>query len=450
MSVTGTIGSRLPAAQPAAARPRGAVWSAYRVERRKLTVQLVVRVLALVCLVGPFAFAAVLSAQGGAPTDALLGVWVHSSGFAVPLVVLGFAGSWGFPLLFGILAGDLFSSEDRHGTWKTVLTRSCDRGEMFLGKLLAAAQFTVGFVVLTAASSLVAGLVFVGDQPLVGLNGVLLSPGECLGLVVASWLYCALPALAFTSLAVLFSVTTRSGIIGAIGPAVVALVTQLLDLIGRGVWVHMLLIGSAFDGWHGLFTSPTFKGPLLVSAAVSLAWIAVCLGVSWLTLRRRDFAGAPDGRRAGWLRSVSVVAAAVVLIALLAMAGNLGPVGVTGKRLRTTLTAEFERLTFLQQRTLGRSVPQGAKLNILSSCTHRGSTPEGPGDWICTLNVFIPQPGAEPFQQTPVTYDVSAQSNGCFKAASPPSFVGQQTMRDARGRSVVNPLFVIYGCFDPL
>ena len=42
------------------------------------------------------------------------------------------------------------------------------------------------------------------------------------------------------------------------------------------------------------------------------------------------------------------------------------------------------------------------------------------------------------------------QSNGCYKAESPPSFVGQQTMRDANGHQVVNPLFVLYGCFNPL
>jgi ABC-2 type transport system permease protein len=100
-------------------------------------------VLALVCLVGPFAFAAVLKLQTGSPADTLLGVWVHSSGLAISLVILGFAGSWGFPLVAGVLAGDMFSAEDRYGTWKTVLTRSRTRREVFAGKLLAAMTFSV-------------------------------------------------------------------------------------------------------------------------------------------------------------------------------------------------------------------------------------------------------------------------------------------------------------------
>jgi len=429
---------------------RGAIWSVYRAERRKLAAQLATRLLALVCVVGPFAFAGILKVQSGTPADTLFGVWVHSSGFAISLVVLGFAGAWGFPLMAGVLAGDMFSAEDRYGTWKTVLTRSRSRREMFAGKLLAAVTFSLALVALTALSSLIAGLVLVGDQSLVGLSGALISPGRCLVLVIASWLICMLPVLAYTSLAMLFSVATRNGIVGVIGPILVALATQLLDLIGRGVWVHLLLIGSAFDGWHGLFTAHPFYGPLAVSSLVSVIWIIACLRASWIMLRRRDFIGTPIARRRGWTTAVRVVAASVVVIALLSLASNWGPVGVTAARLRSTITPEFNNIAVLQQRLLGRTVPAGVKLYIVPSCSRHASAPQGPGDWTCTLDVYIPQPGAVPFQQTPVAYDVSVQSNGCYKAESPPAFVGQQTIRDAQGQDVENPLFVVYGCFNIL
>jgi ABC-2 type transport system permease protein len=225
-------------------------WSVYRAERRKLSSQLAIRLLALVCLLGPFVFAAILKVQSGSPTDTLYGVWVHSSGFAVSLVLLAFAGSWGFPLVAGIVAGDISSSEDRYGTWKMVLTRSCTRSELFTGKVLAAATFSLGLVLLTAVSSLVAGLLLVGDQSLVSLSGTLLSPGRSLGLVLLSWLLCAVPALAFTSLSVLLSIATRNGIIGVIGSGLVALAVQLLLLVGSGTWAHMLLVGAAFNSWH--------------------------------------------------------------------------------------------------------------------------------------------------------------------------------------------------------
>jgi ABC-2 type transport system permease protein len=244
------------ALQPAGSRhaARGVV-RVYRAEVRKLSSQILVRVIALLCLVVPFIFAALLKVQSGSPTDTLYGVWVHSSGFAVSLVVLASAGSWGCPLIAGAVAGDLFSSEDRYGTWKLVLTRSCTRGDLFVGKLLAAATFSVALVLLTALSSIAAGLILVGAQPLVNLNGTLFSPSHSLALVFVSWLVCIPPTLALTSIAVLLSIATRNGIVGVIGPFVAALAMQLLLLVGTGIWAHLLLVGSAFSSWHGLFAA---------------------------------------------------------------------------------------------------------------------------------------------------------------------------------------------------
>ena len=246
------------------------VWRVYRTERRKLASQLATRVLALLCVLGPFAFAAILQAQSASPADTLFGVWAHSSGFAVSLVVLGFAAQWGFPVIAGVVAGDIFSSEDRYGTWKMVLTRSCSRVDVFAGKVLAGATFSLAMLVIAAVSSVVAGVLLVGDQPLVGLGGTLLSTGKSLWLVMLAWLICALPMLAFTSIAVLFSVVTRNGIIGVLGPSLVALAMQLIALVGTGTWVHLLLVGTAFNGWNGLFTAHPFYGPLIVSMIVSV------------------------------------------------------------------------------------------------------------------------------------------------------------------------------------
>jgi ABC-2 type transport system permease protein len=449
MSATGILrpGEAIP--EPAARR-HGGLWHVYRAERRKLSNQLATRLLALICIVGPFAFAGVLKIQTGSPADTLFGVWVHQSGFALSLVVLSFCGAWGFPVLAGVLAGDIFASEDRYGTWKMVLTRSSTRRDLFAGKVLAAMTFSVGLLVLLAVSSLAAGLLLVGDGSVVDLSGRVLSPGHSLVLVLVAWLLNLLPMLAFTSLAVLLSVATRNGIVGVVGPALIDLVMQLLLLVGSGVWLHLLLASSAFQDWYALFTAHPYFGPLVVACIVSLIWIAASLAGSWLLIRRRDYAGAPVSRRPGWVVPVRVAVGSAVLVAFLAIASNWGPAGDTAAKLKASLEPTFNNLTLLQQRELGRTVAPGAKLNVLTSCSRRASTPNGPGDWICTLDVFIPQPGAQPFQQTPVTYDVSLQSNGCYKAESPPTFVGQQTMKDAYGNQVVNPLFVIYGCFNPL
>jgi ABC-2 type transport system permease protein len=422
----------------------------FRAERRKLLAQLSTRMLALVCALGPLLFGAVLSGQSGVPADTLLGSWVHSSGYVVSLVVLGFAGYLGFPVLAGALAGDMFSSEDRYGTWKTILTRSRGRREVFFGKLLAATAMALALLVLAALSSIVAGVLFTGDQPLVGLGGQVISSGESVWLLLAAWALSALPLLGFVSLALLFSIASRNGIVGVLGPLLAGIAMQLLALVGKGSWMHAALLASAFDAWHGLLSAPRFYAPLLIGVGVAIVWIAACLWASWWLLGRRDFAGTVRAQRPAWVVPARVVAGAATVILLLGLAGAIGPAAVTAGRLEASIEPVFNRLTLLQQRELGRSTATGAaKLNLRTSCRRHSSQSDGPGDdWTCTMTVFAPRPGVEPFQLTPVTYDVSVKSNGCYKAEAPPAFVGQQTITDASGHNVENPLFTIYGCFD--
>jgi ABC-2 type transport system permease protein len=423
--------------------------SVYRAERRKLLAQLSTRVLALVCVLGPLGFGAILSQQSALPADTLLGVWVHASGYAVSFVVLGFGGYLAFPVLAGVLAGDLFSCEDRYGTWKIVLTRSRSRKDVFAGKVLAAGTLALALIALAAISSILTGLLFTGDQPLVGLGGNVLSSGEGLWLLIASWLLNVPALLAFTSLAVLFSVATRNGIVGVLGPVLVGLLMALLELIGSGSWVHELLVASAFNDWHGLLSAPRFYGPLIIGNCVCVLWIVACLGASWLILRRRDFAGAPVTRKAGWVLPVRAVLGCAALIVVLGAATSLGPVAVTQARLEASISSAFNDLTVLQQKELGRLVPKGARLKLHTICARHAGKSQGPGDdWTCTMTVITPLPGFEPFLATPVIYDVSVKSDGCYKAEAPPSFVGQQLMSTPHGHSIVNPLYVIYGCFD--
>lgn len=423
----------------------------FRIERRKLSAQLTVRLLALICALAPFVFVGILKLQSGSPTDTLYGIWVHSSGFAVSLVLLSFAGAWGFPLIAGIVSGDMFSAEDRYGTWKLVLARSCNRWDLFVGKVLAAFAFSAGLVALAAIASVIAGVLVFGTHPVLSLNGSLFSAGRLLGMALASWALCIFPTLALASLSILFSVATRNGIVGVISAPLAALAMQLLVLVGSGVWMHMLLVGSAFLTWSALLTNHPFFGPLLIGIVVSILWSAACLSIAWWLLRRRDFAGMPVARKTNWLIPARTAVALAAGIAVIALASNWGPVGVTPARVKRSFIPAFNRLTILQQRELGRSVAAGAKLNIvLPTCSRRGSTPNGPGDWVCTLNVLVPSTSSLPPEPTIVAYDVSVQSDGCYKAQSPPAFIGQQLMRAKGGHWVVNPLYTIYSCFNPL
>jgi ABC-2 type transport system permease protein len=425
---------------------------AWRTEIAKLAAQPVLRLIVVLAVLGPFAFGLLLKIQSGTPSDALFGVYVHDSGFAVSLVVLSFAGNWGVPIIAGLVAGDMFSGEDRHNTWKTILTRSCSLGDLFGAKLLAAASVVCGLVLLAGLASIVAGIVFVGAHPLVNLGGQQISGGRALGLTALAWLLCLVPALSYTGLAILFSVASRNGIVGVVGPLVAAMATLLLNLIGQGVWVHLLLVGATFTNEFGLFAAHAFLGPLAVTLIAGLVWGVGSLVAAWLILRRRDFlAGASGVHRAGWQVPARLAVAVAATVGLLALACNLGPVGVTKVRVQNAVAATFSNASLLQQALIGRHPPAGARLDVQPYCGRgAGVRSRGPGDWLCNVFVYLPQPKSVPFQRTNVEYDVSVSSNGCFKAESPPTFIGNPTMTTPSGARTTNPLYVVYGCFNPL
>ena len=125
-------------AERAVPRSRSGVLVVWRLELAKLLGLWRVRALALMCLAGPFVIVAGLNLQSATPGDTAFGQWVHTSGFAIPMVILGFGGQWLLPVGTAVVAGDIFSAEDHFGTWKTILTRSRSRGELFAGKFLAA------------------------------------------------------------------------------------------------------------------------------------------------------------------------------------------------------------------------------------------------------------------------------------------------------------------------
>jgi ABC-2 type transport system permease protein len=257
-------------------------------ELRKLRAQLPVRAAFVVCLLGPVLLGVVLAAQSGLPKDTLFGRHVHESGYALPLVILGFAGTWGFPLLAGICAGDVFSSEDNHRTWPLLATRSRSRSEMFSGKVLAASAVAVGLLGVVAFSSTATGLVLAGSHPLTGLSGDPLSGVHALVLVLASWASTAPALLGFVALASLLSVVSRNSVVGVGGPVVLGLFMQLLALLGGLGRLTDALLTTPFAAWHGLVREHPFVGPLWQGVLVSALWTVACLLPARATLLRRD------------------------------------------------------------------------------------------------------------------------------------------------------------------
>ncbi|WP_223279872.1 ABC transporter permease [Streptomyces sp. SDr-06] len=293
MNATTTAPGVRPSASSAGPSPirRPGTMTVVRWEIAKLAAQARSRYALLVCLLAPIAIVLVFNGQQQTPSDTIYGRPIHTSGYAMPLFLLAFASQWIFPVLASLVAGDIFANEDQHGTWKTILTRSVSRSQIFWAKTLTATGFTIVAMIVLTASTVVTSMLLIGTQPLTGLSGQLIAPGAALQLVLASWATALAPLIGFTALAILLSVVTRNPAAGVAAPVVPCLVMELLGSIGGIDLTRRFLLTTPLDSWHGLLTAHPFYGPLAFGLAVSAAWTGVCLAFAYFSLHRRDITG---------------------------------------------------------------------------------------------------------------------------------------------------------------
>jgi ABC-2 type transport system permease protein len=277
----------------AQARPTDRGWAAmWKIEMAKLSAQLTIRLTALACLLAPVVFVIAESVQTAVPADTIFGRWVHESGFAISLVILGFAGQWALPFVVGVLAGAVFADEDRHRTWSLLLTRSRSRGEVLTGKVLAVATYSLGLTLVLAISSTLAGVIGVGSEPLVSLSGAVLPTGDAWQATTASWLTILLPVLAIAAIGVLASVLSRNTWIGIAVPVVLVLVLNLVSLLSALDPIRPLLPTTGLQDWYGLVRDDVYTNQVFTAQLVSAAWIVACLAVGARVFLRRDIVDA--------------------------------------------------------------------------------------------------------------------------------------------------------------
>ncbi|MFC1440586.1 ABC transporter permease [Streptacidiphilus sp. N1-10] len=396
------------------------VTRAYRFELVKLVSQWRIRLLVLVCWIVPGLFVAAVSQQSTLPTDTLFGRWMHATGWAGPLVVLGFAGSWALPLITSVVAGDVFAAEDRLGTWRHLLVAVRSLRRIFAAKALAALTVILLLVAGLVASASVGGLLSVGDQRLVGLDGHLLSPSGAAGNVLLAWVCVLAPTLALAAIGLLGSVVLGRSPMGLLLPALVAVAMQLAQMLPLPVALRLALPGYAFIAWHGLFTSPGQPRELLISVAVSLVWMAVATWLAYRLFLRRDFTNASDdgiGRRALPVALLPLVALLAVGFGAVAVATPSLGSGISQAKVQQSVATAFAHLYRLQTEQLQRPAVTEAQLQATAVCDRSDGQvdPEGPGnDWRCVVSWHLPgaaAPGSAVYQLD-VTSDGRIEADG--------------------------------------
>jgi ABC-2 type transport system permease protein len=223
--------------------------------------------------------------------DFAFSTYLTRSGLAVPLVILLFGAVWMFPLITALVAGDIIASEDHNGTLKTVFTRSLERGQIFIGKALAAATYAVVAILLNGTVAVIAGCIQSGFNSMQSLSGTIVSAPEALELVYVSLLFYLMPIAAIVCIGLLLSSITRNSAAAVVGTLMFSLLIQLIGILPGLSGVQPYLLSTQFNAWQGLLRTPIDWAPIIQAAWVCALYAVPAIFAAYLVFLRRDVAG---------------------------------------------------------------------------------------------------------------------------------------------------------------
>jgi ABC-2 type transport system permease protein len=411
-----------------------------------------VRLLMVLCWLGPGAVVFAVDQQSTLPSDTLFGRWMHANGWAGSLVVLGIAGTWALPLVTSVVAGDVFASEDRLGTWRHLLIAVRSHRRIFAAKAIASLTVILLGVAGMAVSSVEGGLLAEGGGPLVGLDGHSLTSGEAAAKVFLAWGCVLAPTLALAAIGLLGSVALGRSPMGLLLPMLAALGMQVAQMLPLPVAVRLALPGYAFISWNGLFTDPEQLAPLLIGVTVSLLWAVIATVLAYVVFVRRDFTNLNNdgaGRRVltlGVLPLVGVLAATAGVVAV--TTSGAGGSGIDQEKVQRSMATVFAHLYRYQQAQMFHPPVTEAQLKTSATCLKNDGlgAQEGPGNnWRCTVSWVVPGDTAA----AQAIYQLNVTPNGRYIAdGDGPQEVNGYFLISTPGKDVPNPLWQLDGDVD--
>lgn len=272
-----------------ARRPRTA--AIYKWELLKLRAQKRTYLGLGAAVIVPIIFLVALAAQGRGPTEVPFGRYVTQTGLAIPPVLLLFSSIWLFPLIVSLVAGDIVANEDGNGTLKTILTRSADRHQIFVAKVLASFSYAVLALVLFAGTGLLLGGLRYGFDPLTSLSGTEIATGRGILLLGAALLAYLVPVLTIASIALLLSTVTRNSAAAVVGALMFSLILQIVGVVSGLDALRPYLLSTQFDAWQGLLREPIDWSPIVRSLWVCALYAVPSLATALIVFMRRDVTG---------------------------------------------------------------------------------------------------------------------------------------------------------------
>jgi ABC-2 type transport system permease protein len=287
-------GATITAASTTHVRPRRpSTLTVYRWELRKLVSQkrtyMGLGLAVLLPLI--FVIAQNFHQHHGHGAGGILATQITQSGLATPVLTLEFQAYFMLPLLAALVAGDIVAAEDGNGTLKTILTRSVDRGQVFVAKILAALTYGTIVVFVSAIVASIGGIASWGFNQITTLSGSVVSASEGLLLVFTANAVYLIPLLTVVCIGVLLSTATHNSTAAVVGTVGIVILLYIVAGIPGLEGIKPYLLTEQFQSWHGLLRTPTDWTPIVHSAWVCALYAAPTLFAAYLVFLRRDVAG---------------------------------------------------------------------------------------------------------------------------------------------------------------
>jgi len=216
---------------------------------------------------------------------------ITATGLATPVLMLLFESVLLFPIIGSLVAGDVFANEDANGTLKMILTRSAERGQIFIAKALTAALYALLALALATTVATAAGVASWGFKRVITLSGTVVPAPKALLLIVAANFFYYLPLLSLVCIGLLLSALTRNSAAAVLATVAIPILLYIVAQIPGLEGVHPYLLTEQFQAWQGLMRTPTDWGPILHSLWVCALYGLPALALGYLHFLRRDVAG---------------------------------------------------------------------------------------------------------------------------------------------------------------
>ncbi len=211
-----------------------------------------------------------------------------TGGLNFALFTLFVSASFLLVVVVALFFGDTVASEASWGSLRYLLAAPVPWGRLLATKLVVAAGYSVGAVLLLVGTALLAGTLRYGWGPLRSAVSADVTPEEGLLRLAAVVGYLVVTLLVVAGLAFLLSVLTDAPL-GAVGGAVLLyVVSSILDQITALGDLRAVLPTHYADAWFGLLSTPVETGDVARGTVSALLWTTGFLALAWWRFARRD------------------------------------------------------------------------------------------------------------------------------------------------------------------